>query len=80
MSNAHIKLAAYVVPEFPSVAAFIFLELLPAEETVALLQQRVRYIETPAAGWIDSYNSNVISVVRLIQNYCRPFKNKAGDE
>ena len=40
MSNAHIKLAAYVVPEFPRVAAFIFLELLPAEETVALLQQR----------------------------------------
>lgn len=24
-------------------------------------------METPAAGWIDSYNINVISVVRLIQ-------------
>ncbi len=34
------SLAAYSMPEFSSIVAFNFLELLPADEAVTLLQQR----------------------------------------
>lgn len=40
------SLASYSVPEFPSTVAFNFLELLPADESVALLQQRREKVVT----------------------------------
>jgi len=34
------SLSAYLIPEFPSTVVFNFLELIPADEAVALLKQR----------------------------------------
>ena len=33
-------------------------------------------METPAAGWLDSYNANVLSMVRLIQQLLPPMKER----
>lgn len=40
------SLAAYSAPEFPSTVVFNFLELLPTDEAIALLQQRRKKIVT----------------------------------
>ncbi len=33
-------------------------------------------METPAPGWLDSYNANVLSMVRLIQKLLSPMKER----
>jgi NAD(P)-dependent dehydrogenase (short-subunit alcohol dehydrogenase family) len=33
-------------------------------------------METPAPGWLDSYNANVLSMVRLIQKLLPPMKER----
>lgn len=33
-------------------------------------------METPAQGWLDSYNANVLSMVRLIQKLLSPMKER----
>jgi NAD(P)-dependent dehydrogenase (short-subunit alcohol dehydrogenase family) len=33
-------------------------------------------METPASGWLDSYNANVLSMVRLIQKLLPPMKER----
>lgn len=33
-------------------------------------------METPASGWLDSYNANVLSMVRLIQRLLPPMKER----
>lgn len=47
------SLADYSGPEFPSTVVFNFLDLLPTEEVVELLQQRRKKVETHFAEMAD---------------------------